>query len=206
MAKIKVLIADDHALVRMGVRLLISSQQDLELVAEVKNGKEAVSAVNRFHPHVAVLDLLMPQMDGIETTAKIKETNPETEVVILTSYGTSDGISQALSNGAIGAILKSETEDELVKAIRLAAAGKPHITQEIQSQIDADPPISKLSPRQMDILASVTRGLSNADIALELGINIVTVKTHITSIFEKLGAANRSEAVAIALRKHLLKI
>ena len=206
MAKIKVLIADDHALVRMGVRLLISSQQDLELVAEVKNGKEAVSAVDRLRPDVAVLDLLMPQMDGIEATAKIKETNPETEVVILTSYGTSDGISQALSNGAIGAILKSETENELVKAIRHAAAGKPHITQEIQSQIDADPPIAKLSPRQMDILASVTRGLSNADIALELGINIVTVKTHITTIFEKLGAANRSEAVAIALRKHLLKI
>jgi len=206
MAQIKVLIADDHALVRMGLRLLLASQKDLELVAEVKNGKEAAAAAERLCPDVAVLDLLMPQMDGIEATAQIKAKSPETKVVILTSFGTSDGISRALANGALGAVLKSETENELVKAIRDAAAGKSHVTEEIREQIATDPPAIRLSPRQMDILASVTRGLSNADIAQELGINVVTVKTHVAAIFEKLGASNRSEAVAIALRKHLLKI
>ena len=206
MAQIKVLIADDHALVRMGVRLLIASQKDLSLVAEVKNGKEAVAAVERLRPDVAVLDLLMPQMDGIEATARIRETSPETQVVILTSFGTSDGLSQALANGAIGAVLKSETENELVLAIRHAAAGKSHVTEEIRSQLAAEPPLPALTPRQLDVLKSITNGLSNPDIAQELGIDTATVKTHIAKIFEKLGVANRSEAVAVALRKQLVKI
>ena len=206
MAQIKVLIADDHALVRMGVRLLIASQKDLTLVAEVKNGKEAVAAVEHLRPDVAVLDLLMPQMDGIEATARIRETSPETQVVILTSFGTSDGLSQALANGAIGAVLKSETENELVLAIRHAAAGKSHVTEEIRAQLAAEPPLPPLSPRQLDVLQSITRGLSNPDIAQALGIDMATVKTHIAKIFEKLGVANRSEAVAVALRKQLVKI
>lgn len=206
MAQIKVLIADDHALVRMGVRLLIASQKDLSLVAEVKNGKEAIAAVERLRPDVAVLDLLMPQMDGIEATARIRETSPATQVVILTSYGTSDGLSRALANGAIGAVLKSETENELVLAIRHAAAGKSHVTEEIRSQLAAEPPIPALTPRQLDVLKSITNGLSNPDIAQALGIDMATVKTHIAKIFEKLGVANRSEAVAVALRKQLVKI
>ena len=206
MAQIKVLIADDHALVRMGVRLLIASQKDLTLVAEVKNGREAIAAVERFKPDVAVIDLLMSQTDGIEATARIKETSPGTNVVILTSYGASDGISRALANGAIGAVLKSETEDELVHAIRHAAAGRSHVTEEIRAQLATDPPLQALTPRQLDVLKSITRGLSNPDIAQELGIDVATVKTHIAKIFEKLGAANRSEAVAIALRKQLVKI
>ena len=206
MAQIKVIIADDHALVRMGVRLLIASQRDLKLVAEAKNGREAVDAVGKFKPDVAVLDLLMPQMDAIEATAKIREASPKTRVVILTSYGTSDGISQALANGAIGAVLKSETENELVLAIRHAAAGESHITREIKAQIATDPPRPTLTPRQLDVLKSITKGLSNSNIAHELGIDMATVKTHIANIYEKLGAANRSEAVAIAIRKQLVKI
>jgi len=205
MVQLKVLIADDHALVRMGLRLLISSQKDFALVAEVKNGREAVAAVERLAPDVVVMDLMMPQMDGIEATAKIKAMRPETQIVILTSYGSSDGISQALANGAIGAVLKSETENELVKAIRHAAKGKAHVTAEIQAQLETDPPLPALTPRQLDVLGSITRGLSNADIARELGINEVTVKTHVTTLFEKLGVANRAEAAAIALRKQLLK-
>ena len=172
----------------------------------MKNGKEAVAAVERFRPDVAVLDLLMPQMDGIEATAGIRETSPETQVVILTSFGTSDGLSQALANGAIGAVLKSETENELVLAIRHAAAGKSHVTEEIRSQLAAEPPLPALTPRQLDVLKSITNGLSNPDIAQELGIDMATVKTHIAKIFEKLGVANRSEAVAVALRKQLVKI
>ena len=206
MAQIKVLIADDHALVRMGVRLLIASQKDLTLVAEVKNGKEAVAAVERLRPDVAVLDLMMPQLNGSEAAAKIKASCPDTKVVVLTSYEMSNGIAQALANGAIGAVLKSETENELVLAIRHAAAGKSHITEEIRAQLAADPPVPELSPRQKDILASIMRGCSNAEIAAQLGIETITVRDHLSILFNKLGVSSRAEAVAIALRKQLLKV
>ena len=205
MAKIKVLIADDHTLVRMGLRLLVSTQTDLELVGEAEDGERAVAVVGERHPDVVVMDLQMPVMDGIEATEKIMKDHPETKVIILTSYVASDGISHALERGAVGAILKSETENELIKAIRLAAAGESYITEEIRAQIAADPPIKDLSPRQLEIIAGITRGLNNAEIGQLLGIDRYTVKNHLAVLFQKLGAANRAEAVALALRKHLLK-
>jgi len=206
MAKIKVLIADDHTLVRMGLRLLVSSQKDLEFVGEAEDGEQALAAVGKCRPDVVVMDLQMPVMDGIEATERIRRDYPNTHVVILTSYGSSDGISHALEKGAVGAILKSETETALAKAIRLAAEGKSYVTEEIQAQIAADPPVKDLTPRQLEIIAGITRGLSNAEIGEQLGIDRFTVKNHLAILFQKLGAANRSEAIAIALRKHLLKI
>ena len=206
MAKIKVLIADDHTLVRMGLRMLVSSQKDLEFVGEAEDGQEAVAAVERKRPDVVVMDLQMPVVDGIEATERIAKSHPGTKVIILTSYGSSDGISHALEKGAVGAILKSETETALVKAIRLAAAGKSYITEEIRAQIAADPPIKDLSPRQLEIISAITRGLSNAEIGDLLGIDRFTVKNHLAILFQKLGVANRTEAVAIALRKQLVKV
>lgn len=205
MSKIKVLIADDHTLVRMGLRLLISSQKDLELVGEAEDGSEAISVVERKKPDVVVIDLQMPIVDGVEATERIRAISPKTNVILLTSFVSSDGISHALEKGAIGAILKTETETALVKAIRLAAVGESYITEEIRAQIAADPPIKSLSPRQLEIISSITRGLSNAEIGEQLGIDRITVKNHLAILFQKLGAANRSEAIAIALRKHLLK-
>ena len=205
MPGIKVLIADDHALVRMGLRLLISSIKDLTLVGEAKDGEDAVQLALRMHPDVVVMDLLMPRKDGIEATREIRQKMPDVQVVILTSNNTSDGLAHAVRSGANGAVLKSETESELVTAIRAVARGERYVTEEINNQIADDPPIGNLSPRQLDVLASVTRGLSNADIARELGISEVTVKTHVATIFEKLGVTNRVEAAAIALRKQLLK-
>ena len=206
MAKIKVLIADDHTLVRMGLRMLVSSQKDLEFVGEAEDGQEAVAAVERKRPDVVVMDLQMPVVDGIEATERIAKSHPGTKVIILTSYGSSDGISHALEKGAVGAILKSETETALVKAIRLAAAGKSYITEEIRVQIAADPPIKDLSPRQLEIISAITRGLSNAEIGDLLGIDRFTVKNHLAILFQKLGVANRTEAVTIALRKQLVKV
>ena len=205
-AKTKVLIADDHALIRMGIRLLISSQKDLELVAEVKDGEAAVEAVAKHRPDVVVLDLQMPKLDGVGATEKIRQDFPETKVGRLTSHITSDGISHALDKGAIGAILKSETETALISAIRLAKEGKSYISAEIESQIKNDPPVKDLSPRQVEILECLNRGLNNNEIGETLGIERLTVKTHLQILFQKLGAANRSEAIAIALRKHLLKV
>lgn len=204
-AKTKVLIADDHALIRMGIRLLISSQKDLDLVAEVKDGEAAVEAVAKHHPDVVVLDLQMPKLDGVGATEKIRQSFPETKVLLLTSHITSDGISHALDKGAIGAILKSETETALINAIHLAKEGKSYISAEIASQIKNDPPVKDLSARQLEILECLNRGLNNSEIGETLGIEPLTVKTHLQILFKKLGAANRSEAVAIALRKQLLK-
>ena len=204
--KTTVLIADDHALVRIGLRMLISSQRDLKLVAEAEDGDEAVAAVERHRPDVAVLDLQMPGMGGIEATERILRAHPDVKVIILTSFGTSDGISRALEKGAVGAVLKSETENELIKAIHFATAGKTYISEEIEAQIAADPPVKDLSPRQLEIIDGITRGLSNTEIGELLGIDRNTVKTHLAILFQKLGVANRAEAVAIALRKNLLKI
>ena len=205
-AKTKVLIADDHALIRMGIRLLISSQKDLELVGEEKDGEAAVETVAKMRPDVVVLDLQMPKLDGVGATERIRRDFPATNVVLLTSHITSDGISHALEKGAVGAVLKSETETALVKAIRMAKEGKSYISAEIISQIKNDPPIKNLSPRQLEIIECLNRGLNNVEIGEQLGIERLTVKTHLQILFQKLGAANRSEAVAIALRKHLLKM
>lgn len=205
-AKTKVLIADDHALIRMGIRLLISSQKDLELVGEEKDGEAAVETVAKMRPDVVVLDLQMPKLDGVGATERIRRDFPATNVVLLTSHITSDGISHALEKGAVGAVLKSEAETALVKAIRMAKEGKSYISAEIISQIKNDPPIKNLSSRQLEIIECLNRGLNNVEIGEQLGIERLTVKTHLQILFQKLGAANRSEAVAIALRKHLLKM
>ena len=206
MPQIKVLIADDHAIVRMGLKLLIDSTKDLTLVGEVKNGAEAVSAALRLHPDVIVMDLMMPQKDGVQATAEITEQVPAAKVVLLTTYGTSDGIAHAIEAGAAGAVLKSDAETELVPAIRKVAAGKTAISAEIRRQLAANPPVPPLTPRQRDILTSITRGHTNADIARELGITEITVKNHLSLLFDKLGVSNRSEAAAIALRKQLVKM
>ena len=204
--KIRILIADDHAIVRRGLRSLIETYPDFIAVGEAKNGVEAVSEALRLEPDVVVMDLMMPKKDGAQATAEIRAARPSVQVVILTSYGTSDAIAHALEAGAIGAVLKSATESELVPALRRAAAGKSCVAAEIRRQIAADPPVPSLTPLQKEILELVTRGLSNTDIARLRGISEVTVKNHLTSIFAKLGVATRAEAVAIALRKHLLKI
>ena len=204
-SKIRILIADDHAIVRRGLRSLIEGEPDFIAVGEAKNGAEAVDEAIRLEPDVVVMDLMMPKKDGARATAEIRAACPGVQVVILTSYGTSDAIAHALEAGAIGAVLKSATESELVPALRRAAAGKSCVAAEIRRQIAADPPVPSLTQLQREILELVTRGLSNTDIARLRGVSEVTVKNHLTSIFQKLGVATRAEAVALALRKHLLE-
>ena len=206
MNKIRILIADDHAIVRMGLCTLLDAQEDFEVVGEAGNGEQAVARALKLRPDVVVMDLVMPKRDGVAATAELREKLPTARCLILTSFGTSKELKSALDAGAAGILLKSTANGKLVSAIRKVATGKSVIADDVGQLITEEPAIPELSTRQREILESLTRGLSNHEIALQLDISAESVKTHMTKLFEKLGAANRAEAVAIALRKHLLKI
>ena len=203
--KIKVLIVDDHAILRMGLTALLNSKKDIEVVGDAASGDAGMRKAVKLRPDVVIVDLVMPDMDGVETTRQLLEKAPDAKVLILTTFGTADGISHALSAGARGAVMKNVEFTELVAAIRTIAAGGRAVSPEIERILATEPPIPELSPRQAEILASLVRGLSNIDIATQLGISLDMVKEHTTSLFAKLGVANRTEAVSLALRKHLLK-
>ena len=206
MKPLRILLADDHAVVRIGLASLLESEKDMTVVGQAKNGEEAVLLARRERPDIVVMDLVMPKMDGAEATAALARERPSAKVIILTSYGAADGVAHALDAGAAGAIMKTADDAELVTAIRKVAAGQRVISPEIRQLLDEQPPVPELTPRQKEILASITRGLTNRDIALELGIRHDGVDRHVNAILSKIGAANRTEAVAIALRKQLLKL
>ena len=206
MTKIKTLLIDDHAVMRMGLASLLETTKEVEVVGDAGKGAEGIRKTLATRPDVVIMDLMMPGMDGIETTRALLEKWPEANVLILTTFETSDGISHALDAGAKGAILKSAELDELMNALRAVAAGKPYLSSEIRQIMKKDPPIPELSQRQYEIIESITRGLSNNEIAEQLGIDRSTVKNHLSILFSKLGVANKAEAVAVALRKQLVKM
>ena len=206
MHKIRVLIADDHAIVRIGLAALLNAKNDIEVVGQAKDGRSAVAETLRLNPDIVIMDLMMPIMDGTAATAEIAVKRPGVKVIILTTFSTSDGIQYALDAGAVGALMKNEETGSLVDAIRRVSKGETVISPDVEALIRQDPTAAKLTPKQSKVLESLIRGLTNKDIAKILGITEGSVEEHITVIFTKLGAANRAEAVAIALRKHLLKI
>ena len=206
MKKIKVLIADDHAIVRMGLASILGTKKDLEVVGDAEDGADAVRKAQKLHPDVVLMDIVMPEMDGAAATAEIRRLLPTAKVLILTSFGEADGIAHALNAGASGALMKNIDYSELVEAIRTVANGGKVIAPEIERMMKESPPLPDLTDRQREILLSMSRGLTDADIAKQLKLTPNSVREHITTIFRKLGAANKTEAVAIALRKHLLKI
>ena len=203
---IRVLIADDHTIVRAGLAALLGTERDITVVGQAKNGVEAVREAVRLQPDVVIMDLMMPKMDGVEAMTEIAGKAPAAKVIVLTTFGTSDGIAHALDVGAKGAILKNADNAQLISAIRKVAKGGEFVSPEIRQQLAVDPPIPSLTPRQKEILASMVRGLTDRDIARQLGIRQDGVNEHVSAILQKLGAANRTEAVATALRKHLLKL
>ena len=206
MKKITILIADDHAVVRTGLAALLATESDFDVVGQARNGEEAVREAKRLKPDVVLMDLVMPKTSGAAATETLATELPETRVVILTSFGATEGIERALRAGATGALMKTDSDTTLVKTIRRVAAGERVVSGEIQKLIKSDPPLPALTPRQREVLESLTRGLTKKDIALELGIRQDGVERHVNDILTKIGAANRTEAVAIALRKQLLKI
>lgn len=203
--KIKILIADDHAVVRMGLSALFGAKGDLEVVGQARDGEQAVAEAVRLRPDVVVMDLMMPKANGAEATAALRQAAPGVRVLVLTSYAATDGIAQALRAGAAGAVLKDAETAELVEAIRRVAAGETYVSPEIRRLMRADPPVDALTSRQAEILESLARGLTNKDIARQFGLSVRSVEEHVNHVVEKVGAANRTEAVAIALRKGLVK-
>ena len=203
--KIKVLIADDHAMVRMGLASLLSTEPDIDVVGEAEDGEDAVRKAVALKPNVTIMDLVMPKKDGAEATAEIRQLIPDAKVLLLTTFGAADGVAHALAAGATGAMMKNADFNDLAAAIRAVAAGERAVSPDIERFIREDPPVASLTKRQREILAAVVRGLTNDDIAKQFSIRRSSVKDNLTAIFKKLGAANRSEAVSIALRKHLLE-
>ena len=206
MKPVSVLLVDDHALIRRGLTDLIRYESDLNVAGEASNGQEAVEAARKLNPDVIVMDLMMPEMDGVEATRRIKAERPDSRILILTTFGTSADVARAMAAGASGAIMKDAETDDQLAAIRAVAAGGKAFSPGIEKALNELQPTPDLTDRQLLILESVTRGLTNRDIATMLGISADAVKQHLAAIFSKLGAANRSEAISIALRKHLLKL
>ena len=205
MKKIKVLIADDHEIMRVGLATMLETDAAIKIVAEATDGAEAVQKTLQLHPDVVVMDLMMPEMDGSEATTKIKAAAPDTRILLLTTFGTSDGIAHALDVGAEGALLKSAASIDILKAVKRIAEGGQVVSDEVRELLAKAPPVPELTERQRQILKSITEGLTNFAIATRLGISEDGVKRHVNAIFLKLGVESRAEAVAIALRKHLLK-
>ena len=206
MKKTSVMIVDDHSVVRMGLSAIINLEKEFLVCGEAENGQEAVKIASELAPDVVIMDLVMPGMDGVETTKAILEASPSSRVLILTTFGSASDISQALTVGATGAVTKNLSNTDLMKAIRDTRDGVRHVSPEIEQSLTEDNGSISLTPRQREVLDSITRGLSNDNIATMLGISKSRVKQHLNELYEKLGASNRAEAVSIALRKHLLKL
>jgi DNA-binding NarL/FixJ family response regulator len=205
---IRVLVADDQSMVRAGFRLLLSGEDDIEVVAEASNGLEAVEKAARFHPTVVLMDIRMPQLDGLEATRRILAADNSARILILTTFDLDEYVYEALRSGASGFVLKDDPPEQLLAAIRVVADGEallsPAITKRVIKQFTRisrpEPPrqLDELTERELDVFRLIARGLSNAEIARELYISDTTVKTHITHILMKLNLRDRVQAVVLA--------
>jgi DNA-binding NarL/FixJ family response regulator len=205
---IGVLVVDDQSMVRAGFRMLLGSEEDIDVVAEASNGREAVEKAARFKPAVVLMDIRMPELDGLQATREILAANPEARILILTTFDLDEYIYEALRAGASGFVLKDDPPENLIAAIRTVAAGdallSPSITSQVISQFarlpQPSPPkeLDELTAREMEVLRLIARGLSNAEIGEELFISDTTVKTHVTHVFQKLNVRDRVQAVVLA--------
>jgi two-component system, NarL family, response regulator LiaR len=208
--QIKVLLVDDHTVVRSGLAAVLSICDDLKLVGEAGDGQEAVKFCEKTQPDVILMDLLMPKMDGVAATKVIKEKWPKVQVIALTSFKEKEYVEGALKAGALGYLLKNISSDELANAIRRAVSGQPSLSPEaaqvlIQKVNEPPQPGFDLTEREKEILALMVEGLSNSQIAEKLIVSQSTVKFHVSNVLSKLGVSSRTEAVALAVKKNLVK-
>jgi DNA-binding NarL/FixJ family response regulator len=213
---IRVVVADDQSMVRAGFRMLLSGEDDIEVVAEAANGLEAVEKAARFDPTVILMDIRMPELDGLEATRRILTADPEARVLILTTFDLDEYVYEALRAGASGFVLKDDPPEQLIAAIRTVAAGdallSPGVTKRVIERFSRLPrpappkELDELSERERDVFALIARGLSNAEIGQELFISETTVKTHVTHILSKLGLRDRVQAVVLAHQAGLVEV
>jgi DNA-binding NarL/FixJ family response regulator len=206
----RVLIADDQSMVRHGFRMILDAEQDLEVVAEAADGEQAVAACARFAPHVVLMDIRMPVVDGLEATRRVLAGDDPPRVIILTTFDIDEYVFEALSAGASGFLLKNSSPEQLVQAVRLVAQGEalldPGVTRRIIERFSewgsrqADPPqaLAELTPREREVLELMAQGLSNGEIAERLVVAPGTVKTHVARVLSKLGLRDRIQAVVFA--------
>jgi len=205
--RIRLLLIDDHAVVRMGLAAVLeAAADDCVVVAQGDGGEKAVDLIRQHRPDVTLLDIRMPRMDGIETLKAIRQEFPEACVLMLSTSNIEEDFVQALDAGAAGYLVKTAQPEELVKAIRTVRAGERYLPESIAARLAARPQRRTFTPRELDVLDLLRRGMTNRDIGLALGLSENTAKTHVKGLFHKLEAADRAEAVARAYERGLLRV
>ncbi len=203
---IRILIADDHYIVRMGLVALVNSEPDMEVVAEAADGDQALELFARHHPDLALLDLRMPGKGGIQTTLEIRSKFPSARILVLSAFDGDEDIHRALHAGAQGYVLKNSTGDKLVPALRAVAAGQSWIPKEVASQLASRKMLEELTSREVEVLNKLAKGLANKEIADVLNISEHTVKDHLKSILAKLRVADRTEAVTTSIQRGIIHL
>ena len=201
---IKVAIVDDHSVVRIGIKYVLKTEPRLSFVGEASSGEEALPLIERAKPDVLLLDVRMPEMDGIEVLKRVLAQHPEQKVVMLTTSLAEEDVYQSLKLGAKGYVVKDNAPAKIVEAILTVAEGGRYIEEVAQTAYEVRSGERGLSPRELDVLKFVSKGCANTEIAELLGVSHNTVKNHLKAIFEKMGAADRAEAVALALRRGVI--
>jgi len=209
MERIKILMADDHPVVRAGIRGMLETQPEFQVVSEAENGREAFEQIAKFNPDVVLMDLRMPEMDGVEAIGKIKEKYPDINVLVLTTYDTDADIVRAVEAGATGYLLKDAPREELFRAVRATAKGETVLAPVVAARLMGkvrDHGDQALSAREIDVLLLVARGASNQDVAEKLHVSTATVKSHLIQIYQKLGVSDRTAAVTTAIERGIIRL
>jgi two-component system NarL family response regulator len=204
--KIRVILADDHPVVRDGLAAIVNKQPDMQVIAEAEDGDEAITLYNKHRPDVMVLDLRMPKLDGVSVVNQVLATDPKARLLIMTTYDGDEDIFRSLSQGAKGYILKDAPRQEILSAIRAVSVDQPYTSSSVAAKAIRRMVLPSLTQRELDVLQQLAQGRSNKDIARRLSITEGTAKTHVKSILTKLDAISRTEAVAVAHQRGLVHL